>query len=248
MLFLCVLGGVWMAPRVNFSACRRSFIVTHKRLAADKSWQDTHTIPMHCPSPFSPLAPAIPTHCFLLVPFIKFNLPRVSSFHLQRMNHGSFTAFSRVLYHQRQIFFSIISHLLKFYRAVICLQQVFAVKVTGTREKKWDVWSAVIHWSHRADPRPVISLWTDPRLALMLLLCVCSPANWGCSPSQTPSIYGRPGCHGNWGIVCKTQRGNRKRCTTTDCTVFNRNSSSFKRFTSSSSVLRRFSCVNVKPE
>lgn len=111
----------------------------------------------------------------------------------------------------------LLSHLQNFYHTVICLQQVYIAKVTrtGKRNETCDVpWSAAAHPGLGNDTQTIWGgrLWIDLRLALLQARLTSGRGFLfsnllGCSLTNTRSIYGRPGCHGNWGIVCKTQRG-----------------------------------------
>lgn len=116
---------------------------------------------------------------------------------------------------------SIVSHLLNFYHTVICLQQVYIVKVTRIMKRQYVCVFCDLLWrtpaAHGAKSQLGNGTVGD-KLSGSRLICdqhccrqgshraLCSLTYWGCSLTNTTSIYGRPWCHGNWGIVCKTER------------------------------------------
>ena len=93
----------------------------------------THThIPASCPRTIFTSRPRYQNSLFPLSPFYTVIFSVILLSISGEWIISVFTACSRGRYDERQISLSIVSHLLNFYQTVICLQQVYTVKVTGT--------------------------------------------------------------------------------------------------------------------
>ena len=128
----------------NLKGRTLSFIFTLKRSASnplsrlDKTHilhthTHTHThIPASCPRTIFTSRPRYQNSLFPLSPFYTVIFSVILLSISGEWIISVFTACSRGRYDERQISLSIVSHLLNFYQTVICLQQVYTVKVTGT--------------------------------------------------------------------------------------------------------------------